>query len=330
MQRLLLSVALFLAAAAATADTPAEGRSHDVAVGVAPFARQAPEGAAVPDVAALLAARLSELGVRRVAGPGELPGPDASGALRLEALRGAADEGDLDVVVVGSTTRVGPDLSIDLSVRRAGDLAPVRVLVAEVEPEDDLGEVVADLAEQILVAAERTALGLEPEATGPDVASRHPAGAAATHRERTEPPLLSRAEGPLHIDSDELEMDEQGGERRFVFRQNVRVRQGDLSLRTDRLEAFYPAGQGQPERLVATGNVVIRQKGRQVACDRATYQRSEQRMFCRGHAVMTEGEDEVRGEEIEFELDTERLFVRGGARVRVSEDEERPGTGGGR
>jgi len=330
VRSVLLPPALALVAAAAMADVPVDEVAHDVAIGVAGFARQAPAGVEVPDIARLLVDRLSELGVRRVLGPGELPEPGSAGEPALEELQAAADGGDLDVVVVGSTTRVGPDLSVDLSVRRAGDLSPVRVLVAEVEPGDDLGEVVGQLAEEILVAAERVALGLAPDVPAADVAAHHPDRAPGQSRERTAPPLLSRAEGPLHIDSDELEMDEQQGERRFVFRRNVHVRQGDMTLRSDVLEAFYPAGQSQPERLVATGNVVIRQQGKQVACDRATYHRSEQRMFCRGHAVMSEGDDEVRGEEIEFQLDTERLFVRGGARVRVSDEDQPPGTGGGR
>jgi len=136
-----------------------------------------------------------------------------------------------------------------------------------------------------------------------------------------------RSDEPINIRSGELEAFEEGGERRFVFRQDVEVRQGDLRLTSRHLEAFYPKGSSQPDRLEASGDVVLVQEGREARCDRATYLRDEGRVVCLGDdAVLLQDGDRVRGKEIEFDLDTERLVVRGGADVELQSD---GGDGGG-
>ncbi len=85
------------------------------------------------------------------------------------------------------------------------------------------------------------------------------------------------------------------------------------------MEAFYPQGVRQPERLEAAGRVVVEEaaRDRRMLCDEATYLRREQRVSCRGHAEMQQGADRVRGKTIEIELDSGRVHVRGGARVNV-------------
>ena len=82
-----------------------------------------------------------------------------------------------------------------------------------------------------------------------------------------------------------------------------------------RLEAFYPAGSSKPDRLVATGEVVMAQGELEAHCDEATYERSEQRLVCRGSAELYDGPDRVAGQEIEFNLATESVTVSGNAAV---------------
>jgi lipopolysaccharide assembly outer membrane protein LptD (OstA) len=83
------------------------------------------------------------------------------------------------------------------------------------------------------------------------------------------------------------------------------------------MEAFYPKGQSQPERMVATGHVVIKQTGKRALCKKATYFRTEQKLVCVGNAQLDEECDRVRGKEIVFHLDTEILEVIGAADVRI-------------
>jgi lipopolysaccharide transport protein LptA len=121
------------------------------------------------------------------------------------------------------------------------------------------------------------------------------------------------------------------GTRRFLFRRNVRLAQGDMRVFSRRMEAFYPAdGEGGPHRMVATGQVRLRQQGRRAKCERATFYTAESRVVCEGRdAELVQGTDRVRGREIEFFLDTDRMIVRGGADVFLEPAAAAPAEDGG-
>lgn len=318
---LLLGTAL----APATALEVADG-AVPLRIAVASFQDVAPSDAALPDVATLLADRLGAAGVEQVWGPTEV------GALTTESspgdVAGWAEKAKVDAVVLGRTTLVGRSLSIDVQVRDPKSGRSAATYVSEATDSKALPAAIERLSEQVLEGAQVAAVGLPAVA-----AARSGAGPAARasgdsseaksedeEEERGSSGLFRKGNGPLDIKSEELEAQQSGNRRKFVFRRNVRVRQGDLFLRSAKLEAFYPPGQSQPEKLVATGNVRLSQEGRTVRCDEATYYRSKDRVFCRGNAVMSEDGDTVTGEEIEFHLDTERLFVRGRAHVQVAQD----------
>ena len=126
---------------------------------------------------------------------------------------------------------------------------------------------------------------------------------------------------PISIKSDELEATEKAGRRKFVFTGNVRAEQADLIVDSDRLEAFYPKGGSQPDRLVATGHVVLVQAGKTARCEKAVYYRVEDKLVCTGNYAELDQEcDTVRGETITFFLDTEVLKVNGAADVRLRPD----------
>ena len=144
--------------------------------------------------------------------------------------------------------------------------------------------------------------------------------ACATSR-RPRPPeganfgLSVDSDEPLSISSDELEAVQSQGARRLVFTENVVVTQADVRITTRRLEAFYPSGSSKPDRLVATGDVVMAQGEREAHCDEAIYARGDQRLVCRGNAELQDGPDRVAGEEIVFDLATEAVTVTGNAAV---------------
>jgi lipopolysaccharide export system protein LptA len=143
-------------------------------------------------------------------------------------------------------------------------------------------------------------------------------------------PLLGslRADGPISIKSDQLDVVSSGGKRHLVFKDNVRVEQGDIVLHTSKLDAFYREGDSQPERLVAIGGVRVQQGERRARCDRATFQRSEQRIVCSGRAKLVQGCDVVRGGRIEFDLEREHFTVMGAASVVLGREGEQCGAGG--
>jgi len=100
-----------------------------------------------------------------------------------------------------------------------------------------------------------------------------------------------------------------------VFRRNVEVRRGDLTLRTGWLEAFYPAGAKQPRDLSARGGVTVDQGARSARCTRATYAHESQRIVCSGEAELRDGEDRIRGDRIVFALRERQVWVEGNVRL---------------
>jgi len=156
----------------------------------------------------------------------------------------------------------------------------------------------------------RGALGVPP-------LDRAAAATLAPDSDSTEEPLIAslRTDGPISIKSEQLDVASSNGNRHLVFKRDVRVLQGDIELRTEKLEAFYEAGQSQPARLIAIGGVRVIQGERVASCDKATYVRADQRIVCSGHASVVDGCDVVRGGRIEFDLEYEQFTVMGAASV---------------
>jgi len=310
MTRLLLSCiaitsGLAIGLAAAAADDPVRDVSS-LAIAVAPFERDAPPGAAVPDVDTLLADRLGTQGVRRIVGPGELA-VDADAEPADETVRSWAKQAQVDALVVGRITRIGNQVSVDVKLRSGETGGVANTYVAEVMSAERLEATVDGLARQILDgAADFRPVGV---AAGP------PASPAPSKPASDAFGIDFDSDRPISIRSDELEAIKTGGARRLLFTRNVVVTQDDTTIRSNRLEAFYPAEKNQPDRLVASGGVRMTQGKREARCDEATYERKDDLLICRGHAELREGEDCVVGEWIEFDTAAETVNVKGGAKV---------------
>ncbi len=123
------------------------------------------------------------------------------------------------------------------------------------------------------------------------------------------------SDAPIEIKADEAEIINRESGRELRFQRNVLVRQANVTLRSDELEATYTRGASEPERLIAQGRVFVDQGGRQAKCDRAVYLRAEQQLTCRGHAELVQGCDIVRGESIQFDLAGDRARVEGAASI---------------
>jgi lipopolysaccharide transport protein LptA len=308
---------VLLALGASTGE--AQESQDGLRIGVASFERVGAAGVRVPDIASSLAQLLATKGVERVVGPQDL-GVKGAADPPAEDIVARAKQAEVDLVVVGRTTRLGESLSVDTQLRSAATGAPVGTpVVVEANGPSDLGRALDELATLVLeksrgdlgaaaTTVARRSPGSEPEpglALGPQDSD----GSG----EKT--PFDSDA--PISIKSDVLEAFDRGGERQFVFTGNVRAVQDDLYVNSDRMEAFYPPGQSQPERMEATGHVVIKQTGKRALCKKATYFRTQQKLVCVGNAQLDEECDRVRGKEIVFHLDTDVLEVIGAADVRI-------------
>jgi len=303
-----LAIALSLGLAA-----PAFSQERELALGVAEFARVAPKGQGVPDVASRLAQRLSTKGIPKVVGPAELGAP-AQAVPEADQVAEWGERAGVEAIVVGRTTRLGNTLSVDARILDAATGVEVGdPLVEEVNRPSDLGRAIEGLATQVV---ER----IEADPMLPQVAARKPAGSPAA-RAAAASPKKRFADSPISIKADELEAFDASGKKKFVFTGKVRAIQEDLLLRSDRLEAFYPPGGSQPERLVATGHVVLEQEGRTAYCEKAIFYRADDRMECMGNNALLEQKcDEVRGKKITFQMDTEVMHVEGAADVKLRPD----------
>ena len=127
-----------------------------------------------------------------------------------------------------------------------------------------------------------------------------------------------RGKGPLAIRADTLEASDPGdAERRIRFAGGVELRQGDIELHARELEAIYPPGATQPERLVAREDVALREGERQARCEQAEYRLQERHLSCAGNAVLQEGDDHLEGERIAFDFGSQKVDVEGRTRLSV-------------
>jgi lipopolysaccharide export system protein LptA len=313
LRRLLCSISLLALIVIATSTRAAD--PAPAALGVAEFEKVPPASAEVPDVGALLADRLAAQGVGRVIGPARLGAP-SSAEPTDEEVRGIAARNRVGGIVVGRATRSGEGLGIEARLRSGEKGSVVGTYVAEVSRPEDLAPVVGRLAEQIVSKGLPALAASSQKSEVASSSGSSPRGLAPGAALPIDVGGLKK-DAPLDIQSDELEAFSNDKSRRFLFTGNVRVKQDVMTLKADRLEAFYPPEGNEPDRLVATGRVVVTQKDQEARCDAATYMKLEQRIFCRGNAELRQGEDRVRGREIEIRLDSEQLIVRGGAEVHI-------------
>ena len=166
-----------------------------------------------------------------------------------------------------------------------------------------------DLARKSVRVEGGTEVEIHRELTPEDLAQL---GAGAEVAERV------RGKGPLSIRADTLEASDPGtAERRIRFAGGVELRQGDIELRARELEAIYPPGATQPDRLIAREDVALREGEREAHCRQAEYQLRERRLACEGDAVLQEREDRLEGERIAFDFGAQKVDVTGRTRLSV-------------
>ncbi len=304
--------------------------ARPVRVAVAPFAGEPQD---LP-VAQALAGRLARRSIQR------LIAPDAFVAAAgfeppAERIRRWAHTVAVDAIVVGrladAADGAGPR-RIEAILRSGHSGAELARHAVSIQHPGELGA-----SAEILAAAILSDLGYEPPPDEPAVAVRpgspgasaaaaSGSGAPASDRRRGRDagfqPPGSQSSVPTEIKAEEAEIIDRSEGRRLVFRRDVWVRQGDVTLRSDWLEALYDRGASDPKRLVARGSVTVDQGDRHAECDEATYLRLEQTLICVGHAVLIQDCDIVRGQRIEFDLARDRARVEGGASIVIRSEAE--------
>ena len=265
-------------------------------VGVAPFAVNAGEGETLPDVANPLALKLGGLGVGAVVPPATIGAtatpPSSAERAALRERTGAR------TLVLGSATRIGEQLSLDARVVDLDSgLEFGTPLVERASSEADLPRAIDALAARV---ASRI---LEPP----------PASPAEPDRKTKKKRRVGEPREPIEIQADTLEAQTVAGGRRLTFTGHVNAVQGEISLQCEGLEAFYPSGASEPDKLIAKGGIRVKQRDRTATCDEAVFYRSEDKLVCTGKpAELTEECNRAEAERITFYLESEKVeMVRG-------------------
>lgn len=322
-------------------------------IAIAPFAG---DGGDEP-IANQLSLRFARLGVERLLAPGSFEAAREFDP-RADVVRAWADQAGVDNVVVGRVERLNPPAEsrqVEAVVRSGHSGAELFRHAVHVPARAGLGSaldllataIVRDLGGDPLVVlpvdgvpptpavsanaeppapraplADSSAATKPPSEPAPKGATGGGAKAAAAKGDRGLEGRFDvtafKSDSPIEIKADAAEIVAEGEGRRLVFTGGVWVRQDNLTLRSDFLEAEYVEGESEPRRLVARGAVQVEQGNRSARCDLAEYLRETQKITCRGHAELVQGCDVVRGELIVLDLAANKARVEGAASIVIS------------
>lgn len=121
---------------------------------------------------------------------------------------------------------------------------------------------------------------------------------------------------PIEVEADSLEVEDAKNMATFIG--NVRVVQGDIRMKSDRLTIFYAnqrqAGGSRIEKIAATGNVLISSPDQQTASGEwANYLIATREIEMGNSVVLRQGENVIRGSKLFVNLDSGKARVVGGA-----------------
>jgi lipopolysaccharide export system protein LptA len=119
---------------------------------------------------------------------------------------------------------------------------------------------------------------------------------------------------PIEVEADALEV--QNDRKSATFSGNVRVVQGDIRLKSDRLTVFYSDGQAGGSRIskiAASGNVLVSAPDNQTASGQwATYLVGTQQLEMGDSVTLRQGKNIIRGSRLTVDLAGGAALVTGG------------------
>lgn len=121
---------------------------------------------------------------------------------------------------------------------------------------------------------------------------------------------------PTRISSDLMETE--SGSKTVIFKGNVVVTRGDLTMNSDQLRIINFQESGKMEKMIATGNVRLRYKGRMAYAEQAIYYYEEDKLELLGTPRAVEGDNEISGEVMLLFLRENRTIVKGSRDARVN------------
>ncbi len=131
-----------------------------------------------------------------------------------------------------------------------------------------------------------------------------------------------RRDNPVSIRADQIEINERTGHA--LYRGHVQLKQGDVTIRADRLEAWQRDGKTQ--RALASGRPASFHQAPAAPSDEATtftaaridYHVRQRIVHASGNAEASRGQDRFQATTLRYEIEPRRLFAGGQGEGRVS------------
>jgi len=116
---------------------------------------------------------------------------------------------------------------------------------------------------------------------------------------------------PVDVIADRIEVQDRAD--RAIFAGNVKVRQGELTLDTQRVTVAYASAGGiQIQRLDASGGVVVRSPSENARGDFGIYDLDRRLITLIGNVRLNRGGSTINGARLVIDLDSGRAVIDGG------------------
>lgn len=127
---------------------------------------------------------------------------------------------------------------------------------------------------------------------------------------------FSKDDEPIHVSSDLMESE--SGTGLVIFKGNVVVTRGELTIKSDELRIVNYQSSGAIEKIIATGNVRLQDKNRAAYAEKAIYYNKEEKVELRGSPRVEDGDNLITGEVMILFLRDEKSIVKGSNDARVN------------
>ncbi len=145
-----------------------------------------------------------------------------------------------------------------------------------------------------------------------------PEKANKTSQKGTEGPSFQASKKePIFISANWMEADRK--KNTITYKGRVVVVQGDMTMRSETLTAYYDPDMKQLKEAVAEGKVSVVQAARTATGTKAVFNGKAQTITLSGNPVVRQGNNEISGSQITFFIQEDRAVVEGGNdRVRAT------------
>ena len=121
---------------------------------------------------------------------------------------------------------------------------------------------------------------------------------------------------PIYITSDWMEVDQ--NKNTITYKGRVVTVQGDMTMRSESLTAYYDPALKQMKQIIALGKVNATQGDRVATGDRAVFDEPSKTVTLTGNPVMRQGNNQVSGVKIVYYIEQDKAIAEGDGKTRVA------------